>query len=133
MRNGPIVIVRAVLEDLDRRILLLEKSPGRFELPGGKVKYRETLDEACFREIRKETGFILEAFECFLFNEHIPKNGGNNHHITFYYAALVYGKARISNESIGFRWLDFPYNFEGINLAFDEQKAVIEYMSRFKI
>jgi len=49
----------AVIFDLDGRVLLVQqgkKRGGRWELPGGKVKKRESLPDAVVREVKEETG-----------------------------------------------------------------------------
>lgn len=54
-------VVRAVLTDLDGRVLLLlPTKPGRYwHLPGGKVEVGESPQAACRRELAEEIGIDL--------------------------------------------------------------------------
>jgi len=61
----PTVAVGAIVFDSDGRVLLVERgSPpgaGLWSVPGGKVERGETLAQAVAREVREETGMIVEV------------------------------------------------------------------------
>jgi 8-oxo-dGTP diphosphatase len=50
-------------QDDEFRILLIQRArepfKGLYALPGGFVEIQESLEEAAFRELREETGFVL--------------------------------------------------------------------------
>lgn len=59
-----IAVVAAVIERADRRILIGQRqrddsSPLKWEFPGGKVRPRESPEEALARELREELGATL--------------------------------------------------------------------------
>ena len=52
-------------------ILLLQRKPDDFlpnifELPGGRVEEKESLENAAKRELAEETGFVLKNFKAYL-------------------------------------------------------------------
>jgi 8-oxo-dGTP diphosphatase len=59
-----IQVVAAVIERSDRRILIGQRrrgdtSPLKWEFPGGKVRSKETFEQALARELREELGVTL--------------------------------------------------------------------------
>jgi 8-oxo-dGTP pyrophosphatase MutT (NUDIX family) len=57
------VSTKAVLITKDGHILLMRKSNGIVDLPGGKVEEGEDLFETLNREVEEETGLNVERFE----------------------------------------------------------------------
>jgi len=61
----PVVGVGAIVFDANHRVLLVERGrpPGQglWSIPGGKLEPRETLAQAVAREVREETGLIVEV------------------------------------------------------------------------
>lgn len=51
---------------VEGKVLLVRRSsfntisPGMWELPGGKMKFGETLEEALYREVKEETGIAAQ-------------------------------------------------------------------------
>jgi mutator protein MutT len=62
------VVVGCLIKN-NNKILLLKRGddedsyPGLWELPGGKVEFGESLDQAVKREVREETGLELNSFQ----------------------------------------------------------------------
>jgi len=61
----PIVGVGAIVFDREGRVLLVERgkppSMGLWSVPGGRLEPRETLAQAVAREVREETGLVVEV------------------------------------------------------------------------
>src|SRR5262252_5839115 len=63
--QGMITVVAAVIERLDRRLLIGQRrrtdtSPLKWEFPGGKVEAGETPEKALARELKEELGVVLQ-------------------------------------------------------------------------
>ncbi|MGM1048125.1 MAG: NUDIX domain-containing protein [Bacillota bacterium] len=74
----PKVGVGAVILDENSRILLVlrKKSPeaGYWSLPGGKVEYMETVENAVIREIKEELGIDIEIERLLCVTNHIVQS-----------------------------------------------------------
>lgn len=64
-RNGPLrrVVLSVITRDADGKVLMLRRAPecgGRWTFPGGRVEAKETLIDACRREVMEETGLMVD-------------------------------------------------------------------------
>jgi 8-oxo-dGTP diphosphatase len=88
----PIVAVGAFVFDRQGRVLLIErgKPPGEglWTVPGGRLDRGETLAQAVAREVREETGLIVEvgALACV-----VERMGDDFHFVILDYLARVIG------------------------------------------
>jgi ADP-ribose pyrophosphatase YjhB (NUDIX family) len=88
----PIVAVGAFVFDRDGRVLLIEraKPPGEglWTVPGGRLDRGETLAQAVAREVREETGLIVEvgALACV-----VERMGDDFHFVILDYLARQIG------------------------------------------
>lgn len=77
-------------------------------IPGGSVELGETLQEAAEREIREETGLIVEArnpVHTFDFIERDPKGKVFFHYVIIdLEAEVIGGELRPSDDAIDARW-----------------------------
>jgi 8-oxo-dGTP diphosphatase len=99
-----------VIRREDGRVLLLRRAPGvatdagRWELPGGKMAYGETLEDALAREVEEETGIAVRV--------------GQPVHVThfvkdpFWVTCVTFvcdydgGDVRLSEENDAFDWIE---------------------------
>ncbi|MEO8701093.1 MAG: NUDIX hydrolase [Kofleriaceae bacterium] len=97
----PIVAVAAIVYDASGRVLLVERgSPpgvGLWSVPGGKLEPGETLAQAVAREVREETGVIVEVGPLACVVERI----GDDHHyvILDYVARAIGGELRAGSDA----------------------------------
>ncbi len=88
----PIVAVGAFVFDREGRVLLVQraKDPGKglWTVPGGRLEPRETLAQAVAREVREETGLVVEvgALACV-----VERMGDDFHFVILDYLARVIG------------------------------------------
>lgn len=90
----PVLGVAAIVFDRAGRVLLIErgKAPdaGRWSVPGGRLEPAETIAQGVAREVREETGLVVEvgALACV-----IERIGDDHHFVILDYVARVIGGA----------------------------------------
>jgi 8-oxo-dGTP diphosphatase len=90
----PVVAVGAFVFDREGRILLVERGrppgAGLWTVPGGKLEMNETLAQAVAREVREETGLVVEvgALACV-----VERMAEGYHYVILDYLANVIGGA----------------------------------------
>lgn len=61
----PVVAVGGIVFDPEGRVLLVERAKppgvGQWSVPGGRLEGNETLAQAVAREVREETGLVVEV------------------------------------------------------------------------
>jgi len=88
----PIVGVGAIVFDDAGRVLLVERGrppgAGLWSIPGGRLEPRETLAQAVAREVREETGLIVEVggLACV-----VERMGDDYHFVLLDYFARITG------------------------------------------
>ena len=95
----------AVLQD--GRFLLVQRghapSRGLYAFPGGRVRAGETAREAVQRELREETGLMLDEFK--RFGEIIiPAENGRNYRLDVFCANRAHGVARPGDDASRVGW-----------------------------
>ena len=75
-------VVYALLKNHENQILMVYNHEGHWSLPGGKVEPDETLIEATIREVKEETGYLVEVGKLLAVNE--TKFKDRHHHALFF-------------------------------------------------
>jgi ADP-ribose pyrophosphatase YjhB (NUDIX family) len=105
----PIVGVGAIVFDDAGRVLLVERgkppSQGLWSVPGGRLEPRETLAQAVAREVREETGLIVEVgtLACVL------ERFGDDYHFVLldYFARVAGGALAASSDARAAQFVEF--------------------------
>jgi 8-oxo-dGTP diphosphatase len=106
----PVVTVRAFATDDVGRILLLRRAKsaygeGAWCLPGGKVDYGESPEQALARELREETGLATKEVSFLFFQNSPPIAAGGMHCLNLYFRCTVEGEVKLNEESCEHTWL----------------------------
>lgn len=124
----PVPVVRALIENPEGRILLLQRAgsaygPGAWCLPGGKVDYGQTVESALAREIWEETSLQLLAAEFFFWQDSLPIQTGGIHCLNLYFRCRVRGEIRLNAESAACAWIG-PEDFGVYPIVFRNEEAI---------
>lgn len=126
--------VKAIITNSSNQILLLKRDfenyPGMnkshaWDLPGGRIQPGTTLASNLEREIKEETGLILNTKPQLLTAQDIIKLP-DLHVVRLTYRVFTEGEIALSDEHVDFIWIDMteaiklqdldPYALEAINL-----------------
>ena len=95
----------------DGKLLLVRRAnaPGRglYSLPGGRVEFGETIEQAVHREVDEETSLKIAIAGFAAIREVLPADGVAGHFVVLSYAARwLGGEVRLNQELDDFRWID---------------------------
>jgi 8-oxo-dGTP diphosphatase len=110
-----------VIKRSDKEVFL----PGYWELPGGKVDFGETLEEAVVREIGEETGLKIKPGKIYSSFSYITNNG-LWHVIDAMFVCSIEDNndlVKLSDAHSDFKWVDLA-EIEGLQMS-DEIKIEI--------
>jgi 8-oxo-dGTP diphosphatase len=101
--------VGAVIKDDRGRLLLIKRGhapgAGLWSLPGGRIEPGETDAEALVREMREETGLVIEAGQL-IGSVRRPAADGAVLDIRDYAATVTGGTLRAGDDAADARWVD---------------------------
>jgi len=91
------VSVKALIER-DEKFMMIKTSRGGHMFPGGLVEAGESLKDALIREVKEETGFLVEVGRPFYATKYVHPKGGENVAI-FFLCQVVGGKENLGGET----------------------------------
>ena len=131
----PIPVVRVFLEDLEGKILFLKRANSKYAnekycLPGGKVEYNQSVEDACIAEIKQETNLEIYNLEFLFYNEWLPSEHDKYgvHIIELYFKSAYTGELILNDESSDYIWLkpDEINNYDIVLLHKDSLEMYIQ-------
>ncbi len=92
-----------------RQVLLVKRSAhpakGYWSIPGGKVKFGESLKEAVAREMLEETGLHVRVGELVEVYEHLPVDGPGGHFVVLdFLCEKIRGTLRAGDDAEWAEW-----------------------------
>lgn len=117
----------------DSRILLVQRAKepgrGRYSLPGGRVEWGETIEQAVHREVAEETGITVEIIRLAGIREVLP-GVANGHFVVLSYAARwTGGEVVLNDEHESHEWV-LPSDAPRLHLT-DGLMPIIEAAQAF--
>ena len=127
----PIPIVRLIILDHKGRVLILKRdqtdhSSGAWCLPGGKVDYGQTVEEAAAKELSEETNLVCTSMRFLFYQDSLPPEPGTMHCINLYLECSVKGTITLNDESSRFTWIR-QGNLPDYEIAFLNDRAMLRY------
>ena len=123
----PMLAADCVVFDRQDRVLLIRRGhqpfEGQYALPGGLVEIGETVEAACRRELKEETG--IEAGALALIGVYSdPKRDPRNHACSIAYLARVEGaEPTAGDDAAAAEWVK---DWRSLKLAFDHADIVAD-------
>lgn len=109
---SPLVGVGAVIVDRGRVLLVrrgTEPLRGQWSLPGGLIEVGEALTDGLIREVKEETGLIVEAVELIELIDRIHREGDRvryHYVIADYLCTVAGGELRAASDADEVRWVE---------------------------
>ena len=131
----PLLAVRAFIRDDTGKILILKRASNDMYgdlwcLPGGKVDYGQTAEEAIVREVKEETLLECTSAKFLFYMDGLPIEPDDKHYLTLFFRCEVNGKLRLNRESSELAWIE-PNKLDQYEFAFGSDKAIIAYSITF--
>jgi len=125
--------VRALITNEEGRILILKRSNSDFcngwwNLPGGKIDFGQTSEDAIIREIQEETQLECVSSEFLFYMDNLPTSEYNTHFLTLFFKCQCDGEVILNSESAEYHWLK-PVELESFRLAFEHDSAIRKYLN----
>ena len=129
--SRPVPVVRLIISDQAGKVLLLRRArtaygEGGWCLPGGKVDYGETVEQAVSKELQEETALECENARFLFFQDSLPPEPGSMHCINFYFECSVSGPLTLNPESSEWAWIG-PEELEKYDIVFRNDEALAYY------
>ena len=109
---APLVGVGAVIVE-EGRVLLVQRgtepAKGKWSIPGGLIDVGESLREAVAREVREETGLLVEPLELIELLDRIHRDGDRvryHYVIADYLCRVVGGTLLAASDADAVRWVE---------------------------
>ncbi len=136
--DAPIAGVGAVIIDQGKVLLIKRGNPplfGEWSIPGGAVELGETARESVIREVREETGMVVEPTALLgVYDRIIPDDEGR---ILYHYVLIdflcipISGEVRAASDCKDLKWITFQ-ELAGIPLPPDTAEVILLGFQRFQ-
>ena len=131
--SRPVPAVRVVVRDSEGRVLIVRRAADSTDgsswcLPGGKVDYGDTVEQAAARELEEETGLIAQDLRFLFYQDSLPPEPGRMHCINLYLECRADGQPTLNEESTEEAWIG-PGDLGRYRLVFRNHEGLARYWS----
>jgi len=127
----PIPVVRVIVLDVQGRALILRRQNtqyglGAWCLPGGKVDYGDTVEQAVVGELEQETSLQCVSSSFLFYQDGLPGESGDLHCVNLYFECDACGEVRLNAESSEYAWIG-PHELGEYSLVFGNDEGLRRY------
>ena len=127
----PIPTVRLIVTGTGGRVLILRRAlnstgGGQWCLPGGKVDYNDTVEQAAARELEEECGLQAANLRFLFYQDSLPTAPGLMHCVNFYFECQSVGDLKLNAESMEFAWIA-PEDLPRYAITFRNDEGLMRY------
>ena len=126
----PLVGIGSIIIENNRVLLVKRAHPpiqGQWSIPGGVLEVGELIRDAAIREVREETGLIVEPADLLGVYDRILRNPEKRvqyHYVLIdFLCRVVGGELQASTDASDVRWF-MPEELPGLTLAEDTQEVI---------
>jgi len=130
----PVPVVRLLVPDSSGRVLILRRAldstdGGKWCLPGGKIDYGDTVEQAAIRELVEETGLRATRLRFLFYQDSLPPAPGRMHCINLYLECSAEGEVVLNEESTEAAWIS-PQDAPRYELSFRNDEGLARYWAK---
>lgn len=127
----PVPVVRLIVSDASGRVLALKRAldstdGGRWCLPGGKMDYGDTVEQAAIRELQEETSLRAANLRFLFYQDSLPLAPGRMHCLNLYLECSVEGEVALNEESVEAAWISRE-EVSRFHLSFGNEEGLVRY------
>ena len=120
-----------MVRDAAGRVLILRRAAnstagGSWCLPGGKMDYGDTVEQAAVRELQEETNLHATNLRFLFYQDSLPPRAGRMHCLNLYLECEAEGELTINDESSEAAWIGRD-DLARFALAFSNGEALARY------
>ena len=125
--------VRAFISNDEGHVLIIKRANTKFcngwwNLPGGKIDFNQTANEAMIREIEEETQLECTSSKFLFYMDNLPTAEYKTHFLTLFFYCECNGKVILNRESAEFHWLNSD-DIPRFQLAFLHDQAIMKFLN----
>ena len=133
--SRPVPVVRMIVSDSSGRILILRRAGGTTRggdwcLPGGKIDYGDTVEQAAARELEEETALRAKNLRFLFYQDSLAPKPGQMHCINLYFKCDVEGHFALNGESTEAKWIA-KNEMSDFTIVFRNDEGLLRYWNEF--